>query len=131
MVGPVVRTGQFPIQWVRGVSKEGPKQDPANYLSVCVLSNVRKAVDAAFLPMMNGHFVPARSQFGFQQWIAVTQALLWDVDNARKSMCHAAVFDLDKAYDKVERRLILQVVTKWLHARTTSIVSALLGPMQS
>lgn len=78
--------------------------------------------------MINEKFIQAPSQFGFQSGIAVTQALLQGEDNARAGMHHEAVLDEEKACDKVEGKLILEVVTQWLDKRTTNTISALLKP---
>lgn len=58
------------------------------------------------------------------------QALLQAEDNARSGMKHAAVHDLAKAYDKVDRRLLLDVMREVIDDENTKMVRALLGPVR-
>lgn len=69
------------------------------------------------------------SQFGFQTGIAVTQALLQPEENARVEMTRAAVLDLEKAYDKVDRALLLEIMKELVDENITKMVRTLLGPL--
>lgn len=44
-------------------------------------------------------------------------------------MTHAANLDLEKAYDKVDRHLLLKVVAKCLETETIAMMGALLLPV--
>lgn len=41
-----------------------------------------------------------------------------------------AFLDLEKAYDKVDRRLLFTIMRKWIDEETTKMVSSLLGPIR-
>lgn len=85
-------------------------------------------VDTAILSIMSSKFTPAPMQFGFQDGIAVTQALLQAEDNAKKGMHHAGALDLEKAYDKVERHKLLEVMKQWVDNENISMLRGMLGP---
>lgn len=73
---------------------KGAQHDPANYRTVCLLSHVTKAIDAAIFRKLNDQYIPVMPQFGFQGGNGVTQALLQGEDNARKGLQHDAVLYL-------------------------------------
>lgn len=97
---------------------------------MCLLSHVRKTVDTAVLSAVNEQFITANAQFGFESGVAITQALLHAEDNAKRGLQHAAVLDLEKAYDKVDRHTLLKASEKWLDAGTCNMVRAMLGPLR-
>lgn len=45
-------------------------------------------------------------------------------------MNHAAVLDLEKAFDKVDRREILNLMREWAEERTVEMIRAMLGRMR-
>lgn len=74
-------------------------------------------------------FTTAREQFGFQQEIAVQQALLQAHANAEKGLTEIAVLDLAKAYDKVNRIEVLHIAERCLSMTELNMMRAGLGPM--
>lgn len=127
------RTRVFPEQWSRGticpLLKKGLQSDPDNYRPVLLLSHIRKTVDTAVLTNINEQFTPSSSQFGFQSGITLAQALLQEEENAKGGMTLTAILDLEKAYDKVDLNLLLDVTANWLDTETIAMVRALLGPV--
>lgn len=124
------RTEIFPAQWTEGViCPQSKKGDPANDRPVCLLSHTRKRIDTAVLSILNDQFNPSDSQFGFQEEVAVTQALFQAENNANTGTSHMAVFDLEKAYYKVHIQLLLDAMKTWINEETTAMVRALLGPV--
>lgn len=126
-------TGMFPEQLSRGticpLYKKGPQNEPAKYRPVCLLSRIRKTVDAAVVTKLNDQYTPSSSLFRFQAGVAIAQDLLQVEDNANRGLTHVAVLDLEKAYDKVDRHLLLNVVAKWPDMDKKAMVRALLGPV--
>lgn len=100
-----------------------------NYRPLCLLSHTRKTIDSAILMKTNEKFTHTRSQFRFQSSISFKQALITVDHNARRGLSHMAVLDLEKAYDRVDRRKLLQVAGKWLPSDLLNMVRCLLGPL--
>lgn len=94
--------------------KEGVEQDPSNYRLVCLLSHVRKAIDTMVLGEINESYTPSMSQFGFQRGISVSQALFQSDSKDKKEMTYTAVLDLEKEYDKVDCKDLLEITKEWL-----------------
>lgn len=70
------------------------------------------------------------SQFGLQKVIGVSQVLMKADDNAKCGMLHTAVLDLDKAYGKVDRNILLTVFTEWLDGKIIMMARAIIGPLR-
>lgn len=88
-----------------------------------------KFIDTALLSILNEQYTPPESQFVFQEVVAVTQALLQAEDNAGTGMRPTAVLDLEKAYDRVDRRLLLGIMKEWIDDETIKMTRTLLGPL--
>lgn len=101
----------FPDEWKEGMIyplfKRGDKRRPENYRPLCLLSHARKVIESAVLTKVNFSFTPTRAQFSFQPGISLQQEMLTEDGNARRGLSHMAVLDLEKAYDRVDRRKLL------------------------
>lgn len=82
------------------VQKKAAQNDPENYLPVCLLSHVRKSIDAPVILNLNEQYVAASSQFGFQE----------------------------KLYGKVDRRMLLEIMKAWWEEETTKSDTRYVGP---
>lgn len=109
--------------------KKGDQSRPENYRPLCLLSHTRKIIYSAVLIGVNRSYTPTRSQFGFQTVMSVQQALLAADYNARMGIAHMAVLELYNAYDRVDRRKLLHLATKWLSNTLLNIVRYFLGPL--
>lgn len=78
---------------------------------------------------MNRAFTPRGAQFVLQRGVSVQQALLTADYNARSGLSYMAVLDLEKAYDRVDRRMLLHTASKWLHLNLLNMVRCILGPL--
>lgn len=96
----------------------GSQKDPANDRPVCLISHIKKIDNTAVLSILNEQFTTARSKFGLEHGSAVTEALLQVQENAGQGRHHAAVLDLEKAYDKVEKRELLKLFRERADERT-------------
>lgn len=81
-----------------------------------------KVVDTAVLAMINENFTLAPSQFGFQQRVPITQVLIQANDNTPRGLKHAAILDLKKAYDKVNRTTLIEVEKECLDTNLLNMV---------
>lgn len=109
--------------------QKGSHNLPASYWPVCVLSHARKVVNYAILSEVNEQFKPGISQFRLQGGIAGTQPILPAKSNGKEGLKHAAILDLEKAYDQVERQKLLDLMAGWVDGNTVNMMRALLGPM--
>lgn len=83
---------------------------PGQLFTVFMLSHFRKAIVAAVLSRLNDHYAPVTSKIEFRGDTTVTQALLQAEYNANQWNKHAVVLYLDKACDKVDRRILFENV---------------------
>lgn len=123
----------FPQHWSHGkfypFKKRGDMSKPEKYRPLCLLSQIRKILDTAVLTMVNTMFTPTKAKFWFQRGISVEQAIITAEHNARqRGMSHIALLDLEKAYDRVDRRKLPYIATKWLPRHTLNMVRCLIGP---
>lgn len=89
----------------------------------------RETIHSAVLMRLNEQFTPAVSQFGFQEGISISQALLQVNDNTKQVLVHSAILGLEKASDKVDRGLLLDLIGQCMDDETTAMIRALLGPL--
>lgn len=78
---------------------------------------------------MYDSFTPSCAQFGFQSDVSVQQALLQAQTNSQQDLTHIALLDLAKAYDRFDRKKLLNVLATWLDPTTLLMVRAMVGPM--
>lgn len=121
----VVRTRPFPPEWEEAIIcpifRKGLESNPENYRPVCLFLHAQNAIDTVILSILNEQFTPAASQFRFHGGIAVTQALLQTEDNAQAGIHHAAVLDLEKLYNKVDWKLLMDFTRKWVDKKRRPI----------
>lgn len=110
--------------------KKGQQDDQAKLRAICLLSHTRKVIDTAILTMIHEAFTTAKSQFGFQAGIAVKQALREADENARQGFVHEAVLDLEKAYNRVNRETLIELMKELIQEEVRGMARAMLGPMQ-
>lgn len=81
-------------------------------------------------------FTPASALFAFQCNISIQQVLLVVLlllpaeTNAKRGLQPVAVLYGTKAYDKVNRATLLEVLAKYIHEDDLNMVRATLGPMR-
>lgn len=66
-------------------------------------------------------------QFGLQARISVQQALLQAQSNPHGCLHHVAVLDLSKAYDKLDRARLLELVAENINSNGVGMVRATMG----
>lgn len=130
----IEKTGQFSREREEGIifplHKNSSQKDTANYRPVCLLSHMLKVVDTAVLLFLKEQFSPEHSPFVFQHGIAVTKVQLQAEYNAVQRMNHAAVLYLEKAYYKVDRIELLNLMRGWADVLTVEMIRAMLRKMR-
>lgn len=69
----------------------------------------------------------AEQQYGFQSNVSVQQEIMPVEDLVRHGMIHIAILDLQKVYDRVDRRDLLEGPSKWIKPELLNIVDAYAG----
>lgn len=62
--------------------------------------------------------------------VTATKALIQAKDRAKRGINHAAVCELEKAYEKLDRKSLLETVAEWAGGETTKMVRKVLGPFE-
>lgn len=68
-------------------------------------------------------------QLGFQPGISVQQEILKAQSNAEQGLNHVAVLDLVKAYDMVDRGLLLMFIAEEVHGNCVRMLKETLGTL--
>ena len=126
------RLGIYPTQWQLGVlipiHKKGPQDSPDNYRPICLISHARKIVETAIADTMASEFTPHHNQFGFRRHQSIDSALMLADHCMRYESKHAAILDLSKAYDSVDRQILLRECSNQLHPNTVAMIQSSLVP---
>lgn len=111
------------------IKKQGDPGRPQNYRPVCMLSCARKIIESAIVERVSRKLKVFGRQFGFQRRLSATVTLL-DVDAVvRSGRNKVATLDLVKAYDKVNRSLLLCDCERALNKGVTKMLKACLQVM--
>ena len=117
------------IAKVNPIYKCGPKDDPANYRPISILSVLSKIIEKHVTKhlstFMNKYSILHKSQSGFRQKYSCNTALInlihkWlkSIDNGE--IVGAVFFDLRKAFDVVDHDLLIQKLSVMSHRTTHS-----------
>lgn len=124
------RSMEYPELWGEGllapIYKKGDRVQPENYRPVCMISCARKIVETAIAEAIAKKLKVCGRQFGFEKGLSPSITLK-DVDTlVRGRQSRITTLDLTKAYDKVNRRILLEDCDKVLSKGTLAMFSACL-----
>ena len=112
----IVFTGVYPLVWALAkffvIYKKGGRPDPGNYRGISVLSALAKVYDSIMNRRLSLWYRPKVEQAGAQSGRGCLEQILTIrllIDTARKKgyTLYIAFIDYRKAYDKVNRSLLL------------------------
>lgn len=121
--------GQWNTATVTPIYKKGPEHDPKSYRPIAVLSHGRKVIDAAIARMINAEYKNHGSQLGFQRNTGTETAIIRHIGHGEE-LKYSAVLDLQSAYDRVPRNMLMREVTKRLPKDTAGMVSTMMKKME-
>ena len=107
---------------VNPIYKSGPKDDPANYRPISILSVLSKIIEKHvtkhLFAFMNKYSILHKSQSGFRQKYSCNTALIKLMNKWLKSIDNgeivgAVFFDLRKAFDVVDHDLLIQKLSAY------------------
>lgn len=101
-----------------------------NYRPLCFICHARKVVDMAVLSEVNESFPTKKAQSGFEAHISTIQAIITVYDCKERRLHHIALLNRGKAYDRVDRRLRVQIGTRWFSLTLVNIDRCLIVPMR-
>ena len=113
----LVFLADYPMNWtllkVFTIHKKGPHQDPNNYRGISVLSALPKVYDMILSCRFALWYAPRCEQAGAQprrgcEEQILTLRLLIDIARKTKRQLYITYIDYQKAYDRVDRRKLLQ-----------------------
>jgi len=134
-----VFSGDYPTEWTRAkvftLYKKGNHKDPANYRGISILVALAKVYDAILAARFKLWYAPCEEQAGAQKGRSCEEQvlilkLLIDVARKTKRSLLIAFVDYEKAYDKVNRKKLMQMLddhgcgTKFLLALQRSLIDA-------
>lgn len=130
----LVGRGQlYPTEWKIGlltpVYKKGNPTEAPNYRPLCMFSCVRKVIETAIAETVAAKVKIFGRQYGFQTGLSATLTLLEVNSIVRSGRKKIATLDLAKAYDKVNRSILMKDCEKRLDQRTCNMLSAYLQPL--
>ena len=112
-----ISTGTVPNSWkvslITPVPKHGEPSDPSNYRPISLLPIVSKVLERIIFEKICDHLTISDHQWGFLAGRSTTGAILsamheWHLNLERGAEIQAVFFDLQKAFDSVPHRLLLQ-----------------------
>lgn len=111
------------------IYKKGNASEQGNYRPVCMLPSIRNTIEKAFVYLIARKIDIHWRQFGFQHGLSLSMTLI-DVDALVKSgQKRIPTPDLTKAYDKANRKLLLDDCRKRLGKSTIGMIAACLQPL--
>lgn len=124
------RARKYPEEWRQGlltpIFKKGERVLPQNYITFCMLSCTGKVIEAAIAELIARSLPIFGRHLGFQKGLSPTITLL-DVDAIVKGVNNRiATLYLTKAYDNVNRSLLLQNCIEVLYGGTVAMLAACL-----
>lgn len=127
------RTLIYPNQWKVGILssqyKKGDMKVPTNYRQLCMLSHVRKTIEAVLADAVLKKFKIFIRQFGFRQGLSSMITFL-DVDMmVREGHNKIAFLDLLKAYDKVNCVILVNDCERNPPGTLTKMIRTCLTPL--
>lgn len=130
----VGRTGIMPHSWKRGalipLFKKGDQSLGKNYRPLCMLSHARKIIESAITIKVERHITTDKDQYGFQKDINILQAAIEVNATMRNTGTMVAVLDLEKAFDKVNRSILLETITELTTPELTNELKPFMAPLQ-
>ena len=107
----VGRTNLVSEEWrtelLTTIRKKWRQDVPGNYMPVCMLSHIRKVIEKVIYWVIEERIEFDQDQFGFQSGINVLQVAV-EVRAAMKEKRYAAVLDMSKEYDRMNRGNLLR-----------------------
>lgn len=124
------KTRDYPDQWRDGlltpIYKKGDRTKPQNYRQVCMLACPRKILKTAVKSKIAKKLSVFVRQFGFQNGISPAITLTEVYTLIRKGNDRVATLDLTKAYDRVNRKILLENCRERLEEEITATSTACL-----
>ena len=126
------RLAIYPDLWKQGIlipmHKKGPQHLPENNRPICLLSHARKMIEHAISSIVTSEFTPHHNQFGFRTHQSIDSAILLAAHNTSTDPHHIDILDLSKAYDSVDRHLLIRECKNRLNANTVAMIQSSLLP---
>lgn len=124
------RTKEYPTACTKGlltpIYKKGDRSQPHNYRPVCMLSCTRKVIEATIAEKVAKQIPILGRQLGFQRGLSPAIKLT-DVDATVSNGNNiVATLYLTKAYDRVNRAILMGDCAKVLDKETFKMISACL-----
>lgn len=89
--------------------KKGDQDKPSSYRPLCMLSHIRQILEKAVVEELEEATKTDRMQYGFQTRLNTLQAAIEGAASLEENKeLLAAVLDLTKAYDRVNRMILIQ-----------------------
>ena len=116
-----ISSGTVPDSWklslITPVPKHGEPSDPNNYCPILLLPIVNKVLEHIIFNKLCDHLSISEHQWGFLPGRSTTGAILsaiqeWHLELERGAKIQAVFFDLQKAFDSVPHRLLVQKLVK-------------------
>ena len=115
----LVFSTEYPTSWnfvkVFNIFKKGSRLEPSNYRGISIMPAIAKLYDMVLTSRFSLWYTPRHEQAGAQKGRGceeqiLTVRLLIDIARKTKRSLYLAFIDLQKAYDKVNRNILLQTL---------------------
>lgn len=117
----------YPAGWLHGlltpIYKKGDSSEPGNYRPVCMLSCIRKTVKVTIVENLAASIEVHERPFGFHRGLSPAPTLLDGDSLVKIGMNKVATLDLAKAYDKVNRRLLMKDCEQRMDSNTAPSIA--------
>ena len=114
-------TGKFPYNWIfstlASIHKGGPKKNCSNYRGICMIDAILKVYDKVLVRRLTKWWKPAVEQIGNQPKHScidhlTTLHILINISRTSKKKLFILFVDFSKAYDRVSRYKLLELLKK-------------------
>lgn len=106
------RTAAYPEEWKLGfitpIQKKGALNEPENDRPLCMLSSLRKIVEATIAEKISKRLHLFARQYGLKRGVLPTVTILGVDELVQGGKNRVATRDVSKTYDKVNRSILLK-----------------------